>query len=200
MVGGWYDLFLPWQLDDYARMRAAGRPAPAGHRPLDPRGQGPVRAVDQRGRRWFRAQLGEGDPDPAGKPVELYVGGAGSGASFGGWPPAGGTRELPFVPVGVLAEGGQPSGVDRFRYDPADPTPSPGGPLLTPAAGRRDNTAVEARADVLTYSTPPLADAVEAIGPVTATIRVRSSSPTSTSSCGSATSTRPAARRTSATA
>src|SRR5262249_30870838 len=24
MVGGWYDIFLPWQLDDYAALRAAG--------------------------------------------------------------------------------------------------------------------------------------------------------------------------------
>lgn len=177
MVGGWYDLFLPWQLDDYARLRAAGRQPRLVIGPWIHADKGLFERSISEGVRWFRAQLGGGDPDPDGRPVELYVGGARQWRSFDAWPPAGGPREFAVCPGGVLAEGGEPGGADRFRYDPADPTPSPGGPLLTPAAGRRDNTAVEARADVLTYSTPPLAEAVEAIGPVTATIRVRSSSP-----------------------
>jgi len=66
--------------------------------------------------------------------------------------------------------------VGRFRYDPADPTPSPGGPLLTPLAGRKDNRRVEARADVLVYSTAALSAPVEVVGPVSSTVRVRSSS------------------------
>jgi uncharacterized protein len=36
--------------------------------------------------------------------------------------------------------------VDQYRYDPANPTPSVGGPLLDPGlVGPRDNRALEAR-------------------------------------------------------
>jgi putative CocE/NonD family hydrolase len=178
MVGGWYDIFLPWQLEDYRRLRAAGRHPRLvigswahAHKGLFERSLS--EAVD-----WFRAQLGDPGSVPA-KPVEVHVGGADEWRSFDEWPPAGRTREWSIRPGGVLAEGAAEAatGGDRFRYDPADPTPSPGGPLLTLAAGRRDNTAVEARDDVLVYSSARLAAPVEAIGPVTATIRVRSSSP-----------------------
>ncbi|GAU66520.1 hydrolase [Streptomyces sp. NBRC 110611] len=55
-----------------------------------------------------------------------------------------------------------------FRYDPADPTPSVGGPLLSPAAGPRDNSALEARNDVLTFTGPPLAEPLDLLGPVSA--------------------------------
>ena len=44
----------------------------------------------------------------------------------------------------------------EFRYDPADPTPAVGGRLLTPDAGVRDNRRLAARADVVTFTAPPL--------------------------------------------
>ena len=34
LLGGWYDVFLPWQLRDYAQLRDAGRRAAADDRPL----------------------------------------------------------------------------------------------------------------------------------------------------------------------
>lgn len=54
---------------------------------------------------------------------------------------------------------------DRFSYDPQDPVPSAGsGPLGTGSAG--DQRTVEARDDVLVYSTEPLTEPIEVIGPV----------------------------------
>jgi putative CocE/NonD family hydrolase len=162
MVGGWYDIFLPWQLQDYARLRRAGaRPrlvvGPWTHasRELFARSM-------REGIEWFRGGV------PAS--VELYVGGAEEWRSFPDWPPDG--REVDWDLGGKLV----PDGPEAFTYDPADPTPSPGGPLFTAAGGRRDNTEVEQRADVLTYTSAPLDEAVEAIGPVSATIRLRSTS------------------------
>jgi putative CocE/NonD family hydrolase len=49
--------------------------------------------------------------------------------------------------------------------------------LLANAAGPRDNTALEARPDVLVYSSGVLDRAVEVIGPVRATVRVRADRP-----------------------
>ncbi|HKD98404.1 MAG TPA: CocE/NonD family hydrolase [Micromonosporaceae bacterium] len=179
MVGGWYDIFLPWQLEDYRRLRTVGRQPRLVIGPWTHAHKGLFERSLSEGIAWFRAQLDGAAPAGTDKPVEVYVGGTGRWRSFGEWPPAGGTREWSIRPGGELVEGPAEAatGGDRFRYDPADPTPSPGGPLLTQAAGRCDNTAVEARDDVLVYSTGRLDAPVEAIGPVTATVRIRSSSP-----------------------
>jgi uncharacterized protein len=68
---------------------------------------------------------------------------------------------------------------DRFVYDPANPVPTTGGPLCCDPAhlepGARDQRSVEARRDVLVYSTPPLAEDVEVTGPVTLDLYAKSS-------------------------
>jgi uncharacterized protein len=59
---------------------------------------------------------------------------------------------------------------DHYTYDPSNPAPTAGGPLCCDidhlAPGPRDQRAVEARDDVLIYSTAPLAQDVEVTGPV----------------------------------
>jgi putative CocE/NonD family hydrolase len=55
-----------------------------------------------------------------------------------------------------------------FRYDPADPTPSIGGPLQSRTQGQHDNVRLEKRADVLTFTGEPLEEAVEVMGAVRA--------------------------------
>ena len=60
---------------------------------------------------------------------------------------------------------------DRFTYDPADPVPSWGAQYQSlDLCGPRDRTAIEQRADVLTFTSAVLTQAVEVTGPVTATI------------------------------
>ena len=63
---------------------------------------------------------------------------------------------------------------DVFVYDPRDPVPTHGGalccgPSFVPG-GAYDQQLVEARNDVLCYSTPPLETDVEVTGPVTVTL------------------------------
>jgi putative CocE/NonD family hydrolase len=179
MVGGWMDIFLPWQLADYARMRAAGhRPrlviGPWTHASQELFGASIAEGVD-----FFNVQLGR-RPAPTND-VHVFVQGADEWRDFETWPPAGRTTELAIRPGGALDFGttaaiaaGPKS--DRFRYDPADPTPSVGGALFTTGGGPVDNRALEARPDVLVYSSEPLSEAIEAVGPVVATIAVRTSS------------------------
>jgi putative CocE/NonD family hydrolase len=61
-------------------------------------------------------------------------------------------------------------GTDHFTYDPANPVPTVGGPLCCDGdhlpGGPRDQKAVEARPDVLVYSTLPLGKDLEVTGPV----------------------------------
>jgi putative CocE/NonD family hydrolase len=64
---------------------------------------------------------------------------------------------------------GSGEGSDGYAYDPADPVRTHGGALLmTPEfrPGPLDQRPVEARADVLVYTSPPLQRDVEVTGPV----------------------------------
>ena len=63
---------------------------------------------------------------------------------------------------------------DVFFYNPADPVPTRGGPLCCnpyfAASGAFEQSEIEAREDVLVYTTPPLEREVEVTGPVTVTL------------------------------
>ncbi|GAA4027480.1 CocE/NonD family hydrolase [Sphingomonas rosea] len=70
---------------------------------------------------------------------------------------------------------------DSFVYDPKRPVQTLGGGACCmggiPAAGAYDQAQVEARQDVLVYSTPPLTQAVRVRGPVTLELYVSSDAP-----------------------
>src|ERR1700736_698001 len=93
--------------------------------------------------------------------------------------------------------GGGESSPGRYRYDPADPTPAAGGVRMVRGSGRVDNTALETRPDVLTYTTGRLDEDVEVIGEVAPRSGSAPACPTRTCSCGCATWTRAAAPATS---
>jgi putative CocE/NonD family hydrolase len=61
----------------------------------------------------------------------------------------------------------------RVDYDPADPTPAVGGPILTGRSGPRDQSELEARPDVAVFTSDPLAEDVVALGPASATVHLR---------------------------
>ena len=172
MVGGWYDIFLPWQLRDYATLRNAGAAPRLVIGPWTHANPALLGASLREGLGWFRAALNGG----VASGVTVQIGGSGEWRELPDWPPH--ARTTPwFLRAGgglgtVAPDAGTPDG---FRYDPADPTPSPGGPLLTNEAGRRDNRPVEARRDVLVYTSEPLDDDLEAIGPVSALVYTRAS-------------------------
>jgi hypothetical protein len=68
---------------------------------------------------------------------------------------------------------------DRYSYDPSNPVPSRGGPVCctgTPDApeGSFDQSEIEARNDMLVYTTPPLAQGVEVTGPLQVVLYVSS--------------------------
>lgn len=81
---------------------------------------------------------------------------------------------------GILTPGTpEPDASDTFTYDPADPVPTMGGRVIMSgslnAVGPVDQRAVEARDDVLCFTTPVLAESVEVTGPVSLTLHVSSS-------------------------
>ena len=68
---------------------------------------------------------------------------------------------------------------DHYVYDPANPAPTIGGPLCCDGAhlrpGPRDQRPVEARDDVLVYSTPAFSKDVEVTGPISVELYAQSS-------------------------
>ena len=132
---------------------------------------------------WLRAGLLDDDRLVRPATVRLFVTGERAG---GGWrdlerwpPPDMSEYRLWLVDGGRLEDAppATPVASDRYRYDPADPTPSVGGPVLLSREPVLDNRALEARADVLTYTTAPLRATVEAIGPVRVELWLLTSSP-----------------------
>jgi hypothetical protein len=127
---------------------------------------------------WFRAHVTGDDTTLRGQPVRLYVQGADQWREYPGWPPPASTPQTWYLePDHGLALGASGGGADRFRYAPADPTPTVGGPLLDPkTGGRKDNIDLEARPGVLTYTSTALREPLDVIGPVSATVELRTSS------------------------
>jgi putative CocE/NonD family hydrolase len=179
MVTGWWDLFLAEQLRDYAAIRAAGVKATLLVGPWLHGEPGEVRAIAQQDTAWLSHHL-NGAPAPSGAPVRVYLQQAGTWLEFDQWPPAGITPASYYLRAsGRLATEPEP-GDPRpawFSYDPADPTPSPGGPLLAPPGKQADNADVESRSDVLTFTSEPLTADTDLIGPVSARIYVRTEHP-----------------------
>lgn len=179
MVTGWHDIFLPAQLADYAALRRAGRRPQLTIGPWTHGSVGLFMAALREGVRWLRTYLADDPAASRAAPVRIHVGGGAGWRDLPDWPPPAVATPWHLHPDGRLSSAPSvPSAPDRFRYDPADPTPSLGGPLLVAQrAGPVDNRLVEARPDVLTYTSGPLREAVEVIGPVAARVYLRSELP-----------------------
>ncbi len=171
LVDGWYDYPCPRVLEDYATIRDAGAPVwlrigSGGH--IHGGGEG---GMSDAPLAWFDTYLrGEAGVLPDARVTVEVQGEGGEWRHLPDWPP-------PSVPTrwflqadGALATS-PPSDTapDRYRYDPSDPTPSVGGiGMLT--GGARDNTELEARDDVLVYTSEPFAETLEVVGTVSATV------------------------------
>ncbi|MCC7365569.1 MAG: CocE/NonD family hydrolase [Dehalococcoidia bacterium] len=129
------------------------------------------------------------DSEPA---VQLFTMGTNTWSTFDSWPP----KEARATPWyfhsngaaatargdGVLSqEAPKAERPDTFVYDPLNPCPTVGGPLfpypLDVPPGQYDQSAVEARPDVLCYTSAPLDRDLEVAGPVEVRLWAASSAP-----------------------
>jgi putative CocE/NonD family hydrolase len=180
LVGGWYDIFLPWMVEDYRALRAAGRRPQLIIGPWTHTSAGLLGVSLREGAGWLRAHLlGDGRMvrDAA---VRVYVTGERRWQDLPDWPPPGSPPLTMYLHGGgglAPEPPGAPSEPTRFRYDPAVPTPALGGAMLLEQRPVRDNRPLEARDDVLTFTSAALERPVRAIGPVHADVFFRSSRP-----------------------
>jgi putative CocE/NonD family hydrolase len=140
--------------------------------------------------RWYDYLFNEVHNEFAGKPVRIFVMGANHWREEDDWPLARAHNTKYFLhsngAANSLAGNGSLStspprseAFDHYLYDPSNPVPTVGGPLCCDSAhlapGPRDQRAVEARDDVLVYSTATFAEDTEITGPVTMELFAKSS-------------------------
>lgn len=175
LIGGWYDIFLRRQLADYAALVVAGRDpyltiGPWRHTDSELSGAG-----IREGLAWFDAHLAGRTHALRSKPVRVFVRGADTWFDLSAWPPPSSVVSYYLGESQQLlgGEAGRP-GQDTFCYDPADPTPALGGAQLSAGASVIDNAPLEARKDVLVYTSAPLAADLLVIGTPAVILCVRS--------------------------
>lgn len=175
MVTGWWDLFLPEQMRDFAALRAAGVTTRITVGPWLHGEPGELKAAFRQDIAWLEHYLA-GGPEPSGASVRLYLQQAGTWLDLDEWPPPSSAATAYYLrAAGGLGPDAEPDEAEpgTFVYDPSDPTPSLGGPVLQPPGKQVDNTALEARGDVLTYTSAPFATDQDMVGPVGARVYLR---------------------------
>lgn len=200
LMTGWYDNYPGEAFRDYTALRGLGKRAkllvgPWSHiissgTQLGEVDFGADSQLDLRAilLRWYDALLKDADDGIlAEPPITLYVMGANAWRQEWEWPLAR-TRFTPYYLRAGGALSTEPPGreePDRYVYDPADPVWTLGGNhsicwgeayhVIQP--GPFDQRPVEARDDVLSYTTPPLAEDTEVTGPVEVVLHASSSAP-----------------------
>ncbi|MGP3977717.1 CocE/NonD family hydrolase [Streptomyces sp. 8N114] len=176
LITGWHDALVDQTFEQYARLRQAGCETallvgPWTHTSALQQGWPQVFAESLA---WLRAHLRDDRSGLRPTPVRVHMGGEDAWRDLDAWPPApSATRWFPTPDRHLTRQ--PPTGsvpVASFSYDPADPTPSLGGPLLSHTAGPRDNAALETRKDVMTFTGPPLAEPLDVLGSVSAKLSI----------------------------
>ncbi len=166
LISGWQDIFLGQTLEQYRRLRGCGADValtvgPWTHTQMMSSGAGPVAAASLQ---WLDTHLA-GITTAKRSPVRIFINGD-CWVNLPDWPPAVDEQVLYLEPGGALAglppfQTARPS---TFRFDPADPTPTIGGRLLSPEGGYRKDGRLVQRDDVLAFTGVPLAEDLYVVG------------------------------------
>jgi putative CocE/NonD family hydrolase len=180
MTAGWYDIFLPFQLRDFVAAQRAGRDVRITIGPWTHIAFAGLAESLRQSITLFQETLGvrpsQSGP-AAGKPrVRLFLMGADEWRDYSSWPPPNTSpRAFYLHPSGSLSDVAPISeGESVFDYDPAQPTPTFYGATLDGRKGSGDMAELERRSDVLVFTGEVLTSDLDAIGPVSAEIFLRS--------------------------
>ncbi len=199
-VGGWYDNFVQSDVEAFAALRAMGRVAytvigPWAHNmstPFEGFAFGPESAapIQRYQLEWFDRWLKDKAPRRQMAAARIFVMGINRWREEAQWPPAGVVDTPLYLESRTGANGVAGDGrldwraetrehEDRFVYDPVRPVPTMGGnTCCNPAVfrwGPMDQAAVEAREDVLVYTSEPVREELEVTGAVRARLYVSTS-------------------------
>lgn len=177
LIGGWYDFFLRGLLHDYHALCAAGHSPYLTIGPWTHFSSILTLSDLREGLIWMDAHLKSDRSQLRSHPVHIYVMGAEEWRDLDTWPPPSQTVKWYLHDLKTLSQDlpGKTESVESFIYDPTNPTPALGGPQFSLRAGRRDNHRLEIRSDVLTFTSDPLSEDLEIIGPVNLELYIRPS-------------------------
>ena len=157
LYGGWQDIFLRSTNQQWEQLQEANadnrltlgewfHTAPSNNA---------AQLIVSAALNWFDHHLA-GDPLENGARVRVQIAGTEDWLDLEQWPPAASDAKLSLTESGALvaaSDGG--TGTATISYDPLDPTPSVGGSSLI-GGGRLDNSELEARQDVATFTSRAL--------------------------------------------
>lgn len=179
-ISGWHDFMLDQLLRDYQTLVAFGHTphltvGPWTHIANDLQAESMRETLN-----WMRAKLLGDASGLREKPVRIHISGLNQWRDYDRYPPGPPQMQTWCIqPDGALAKHApaQPAS-DRYRYDPAHPTPNIGGNMFAfTGAGPVDNAPRENRADVLSYTSEPLAGDLTIIGQTQVTLHARAGVP-----------------------
>lgn len=179
-ISGWYDFMIDQLLRDYGTLLDSGHipyltVGPWVHVSTELHKQSIRETLI-----WMRAHLIGDRVGLREKPVRIHISGLEEWREFDAYPPGIADTQIWHIhPAGVLSP--RPvknSAPDTYRYDPSRPTPNIGGAIFAfTGAGPVDNAKLEARSDVLTYTSEALFNRITIIGNVRVTLYARASLP-----------------------
>ena len=174
-IDGWYDFFLADMLTDYAALCKAGKQPYLTIGPWTHAGTGALKAGFKESFAWYDAFLRGNLAALRSNPVRVYVMGTNKWVNLPTWPPSSTATEWYLQAGGKLSTEAPVNETEpsRYRYDPANPTPNVGGTVLFDG-GPKDNRALEARTDVLTFTSEAMTHNTTIMGPVSVDLYVRS--------------------------
>lgn len=179
MTAGWYDIFLPWQLEDFITAQRAGRDVrivigPWMHAALAGMCESLRQSIALFQARFDIGAVRSGNSQSSR--VRLFLMGADEWREYPSWPIPNSSSKTYFLQAGGVLSSSTPASESSsvFNYDPSRPTPSFYGPTLQGRRGSGDMAELERRSDVLVFSSDPLAADSDVIGPVSADIFLRS--------------------------
>jgi uncharacterized protein len=200
-IAAWYDIFQGGSLRNYEGLKGKGKQrllvvigghAGGGRKIGDVDFGAPAAEFNEAATtiEWYDYLFKGAQNRFAGKPVRIFVMGANQWREEDDWPLKRARETKYFLHSSNAANSLRGDGalstaspaketVDSYSYDPANPVPTTGGPLCCDTAhlppGPRDQRAVEARQDVLVYSTSALGGDMEVTGPVSLELYAKSS-------------------------
>ncbi|MFN0181751.1 MAG: CocE/NonD family hydrolase [Gemmatimonadales bacterium] len=167
LIGGWHDFYARDMVGQFARLdqRGVATALLMGATPHAGYFRSTPVTLPQT-LAWLRAAFAGERPALAGQVLAEPVGG-GDWQRFDHWPPPSVAPSRLYLQEGggLAATSPDAATTHRYRYDPADPTPSVDGGLLATIA-LEDTTALLERQDVRSYATTPLEHDTEIGGPI----------------------------------
>lgn len=169
LIGGWQDIFAEQTLAAYTRLAqrgvTVGLTVGAWSHLNIMRSAGRITSESlQWLREHFVGQPADDEHPARSAPVQVEVAGADLWRDYQAWPPATQPHTFYLGPARSLATAVTETATPAtFTFDPHNPTPTVGGPLLV-GGGYRDDSTLSSRPDVLTFTSGLLTDDLEVLG------------------------------------